>query len=973
MSDISSVNDGGGGGRSAFEPLPPDLRELARRRLDAYAEQARSGGLSPLRVQELAGDVERVWSCSEFVVQSCTRDPALLDGLAASGDLTRACAPGAYARAVARAVDEAGDEATLMRALRQVRRREMVRIAWRDVGGCADFEETVAETSALADAIIDAALERLYAWSCAELGQPQNEDARPQQLVVFALGKLGAGELNFSSDIDLILAFPEGGQTRGGRRALANEEFFLRLARRLIKVLDRATEHGFLYRVDMRLRPFGAGGPLVSSFNALMDYYQIHGRDWERYALIRARPVAGDIEAGERLLGDLRPFVYRRYLDFGALESLRDMKRLIAEEVRRKGLAENIKLGPGGIREIEFIGQAFQLVRGGRESDLRDRRILRVLERLGERGHLPEHAVHELTTAYRFLRTCEHRLQQAEDRQTHTLPEDRAGRSRLAAGMGFAHWKSLEHALAAHRTRVQAQFEQVFAAPQTEGRAAADNLEALWEGSADAAHGAGILRQAGFPDGASAWEELEKLKRSYSVRALGERGRGRMRRLIPLLLSAIANQPDPIATLQRVFAVVESIARRSVYLALLVERPLALSQLVQLCAASPWIARQIARHPVLLDELLDPRNLYAPLDRDALQSELAARLGGVPPGGDPEQEVDVLRQFKQANVLRVAATDVAGVVPLMRVSDHLTAIAEVCLERVLTLAWRDLVARYGTPRCGDGGEQREAGFIIVGYGKLGGIELGYSSDLDLVFLHGSSGGVQRTDGPRSVDNGVFFGRLGQRLIHFLAARTPAGILYEVDSRLRPSGASGLLVSALDAFEHYQRHEAWTWEHQALVRARAVAGDPELARRFAHIRRAVLLMERDPERLRTDVREMRQRMRAQLGTKASERFDIKQDPGGIADIEFMVQYAALRWARELGEYLAFTDNIRLLEGIEAAGLLPADDARVLADAYRAYRARVHALALQEQPEVADDAEFGEYRTQVTRIWRQVMQG
>ncbi|NIV74018.1 MAG: bifunctional [glutamate--ammonia ligase]-adenylyl-L-tyrosine phosphorylase/[glutamate--ammonia-ligase] adenylyltransferase [Gammaproteobacteria bacterium] len=952
--------------------MPAELRELAERRWAAYAAQARASGLSPPPAHTLTGDVERVWACSDFVAQSCTRDPALVGGLLETDDLARAYSPGAYRRAVETALADAHDEAALMRALRRVRRREMLRIAWRDLGGCADFEETVAETSALADAIIDAALERVYAWSCAELGQPQNERGQPQRLVVFALGKLGAEELNFSSDIDLILAFPEGGRTHGGRRALANEEFFLRLARRLIKILDRNTEDGFLFRVDMRLRPFGTSGPLVSSFNALEDYYQIHGRDWERYALIRARPIAGDIDGGERLLEDLRPFVYRRYLDFGALESLRDMKRLIAQEVQRKGLAQNIKLGPGGIREIEFIGQAFQMVRGGREANLRDRRILKVLERLGERGHLPAHAVNELSAAYRFLRTCEHRLQQAEDRQTHSLPDDLAGRLRVAAGMGFADWARFEHVLSAHRTHVQAQFDQIFAAPQTEGQAAADSLEALWEGSPDAEHGASILVQAGFPDGAAAWEQLAKLKHSYSVRALGKRGRGRMRRLVPLLLSAVANQPDPLATLQRVFWVVESIARRSVYLALLVERPLALSQLVQLCAASPWIARQIARHPVLLDELLDPRNLYAPLDREALESELAARLAGLPSGGDPEQEVDVLRQFKQANVLRVAAADVAEVAPLMRVSDHLTAIAEVCLGRVLVLAWRDVVARHGAPRCRVGGDRRDAGFVIVGYGKLGGIELGYGSDLDLVFLHGSSGDAQHTDGPRSVDNAVFFGRLGQRLIHHLTARTPAGILYEVDSRLRPSGASGLLVSGLEAFEHYQRHEAWTWEHQALVRARAVAGDPELAERFARIRRSVLLAERDPERLRTDVREMRERMRAELGSRARERFEIKQDPGGIADIEFMVQYVALRWPRELGEYLAFTDNIRLLEGIEKAGLLTADDARVLTDAYRAYRARVHALALQEQPELAEDTEFRNYRTQVTRIWRQVMQ-
>jgi glutamate-ammonia-ligase adenylyltransferase len=424
--------------------------------------------------------------------------------------------------------------------------------------------------------------------------------------------------------------------------------------------------------------------------------------------------------------------------------------------------------------------------------------------------------------------------------------------------------------------------------------------------------------------------------------------------------------------LQRLLLVVESIARRSVYLALLVERPLALSQLVQLCAASPRIAHEIARHAVLLDEFLDPRQLYAPLDKTALEADLDARLAAMA-AGDSEAEMDALRQFKHANVLRVAAADVADTIPLMVVSDHLTAIAEVALAGVLHLAWRDLSSRYGIPRCAMAGARREAPFIVVGYGKLGGLELGYGSDLDLVFLHGSAGGEQRTEGPRVVDNAVFFGRLGQRIIHYLTVRTPAGILYPVDPRLRPSGASGLLVSGIDAFDEYQRCQAWTWEHQALVRARPVAGDPGLARRFRDIRREVLLAPRDAERLRTDVCAMRERMRERLGSGPAQGFHIKQDPGGIADIEFMVQYATLRWARRLGDHLDFTDNIRLLEGFAQVGLMAEGDVRLLTDAYRAYRARIHALALQEQPELVGDEEFREPRAEVVRIWRQLMQG
>jgi len=948
--------------------LPEALHTLFEQRWEACCRAAEAAGASVPEPSSLPGDVARVWACSGFVAQSCARDPALLAELAAGGGLRRARTQSDYEAASREALAGTRDEAELMRALRRLRRREMVRIAWRDIGGCAGFEETVAETSAFAEAALSAALQRLEGWQREQLGEPAGESGAPQGLVVIALGKLGAAELNFSSDIDLMFAFAESGRTRGGTRPVANEEFFTRLGRRLIRVLERATDEGFVFRVDMRLRPFGPSGPLVSSFNALEDYYQIHGRDWERYALVRARPVAGPREPAQALLERLRPFMYRRYLDFGAVESLRDMKSLIRQEVGRKGLEDDVKLGPGGIREVEFIVQAFQLTRGGREPELRDRRLLRVLSRLGERGHLPLHAVHGLAEAYRFLRTAEHRLQQADDRQTHRLPERAEGRLRLAAGLGFAEWEPCARALAAHRDHVQAQFDQVFAAPQIDP---GDPLEQLWEGALDEAHSLEVLRAAGFEAPGAAWEQLRKLRASPAARSLGERGHTRLRRLMPLLLAASARSAHPLDTLARVLLVIESIARRSVYLALLVERPLALSQLVQLCGASPWIARQLARYPVLFDELLDPRSLYAPLERDALEAELEARLGRVS-AGDTEQEMDVLRQFVQANVLRVAAADVSGELPVMVVSDHLTAIAEAALGRVLELAWRDMVARYGAPGYTDEtGTRREAGFIIVGYGKLGGIELGYGSDLDLVFLHESAGHDQRTAGPKRVDNALFFGRLGQRVIHYLTARTSAGILYEVDPRLRPSGASGLLVSGIDAFAAYQRHDAWTWEHQALVRARAVAGSETLRERFRGVRRAELRRERDPLALRREVRAMRERMRSELAQRVPGRFDLKQGTGGIADIEFMVQYSVLRSARELGDHVEFTDNIRLLEGFAHAGLIPEEEAAVLAEAYRAFRARLHALALQEARALVEDKEYREERAAVTRIWHRVM--
>ena len=953
--------------------LPAALAGTARER---YAALRESVGNTLPGLDELPGDAARVLACSEYVAHNCTRHPAMLRELLAGGDLRRpydGSGAGDYASRAAAAIEASSDDAALMQALRTLKRREMVRIAWRDIGGLADFEETLRETSAFADAVLRESAEKLHQWLCNDVGEPRGNNANPQQLVVLALGKLGAGELNFSSDIDLIFCFPEAGSTAGGRKQLSNDEYFRRLGQRLIKVLSERTDAGFVFRVDMRLRPFGSSGPMALNFDAFEDYYQSHGRDWERYALIRARAVTGDRQSGEAILERLRPFVYRRYLDFGALESIREMKALITDEIERKGLHDNIKLGPGGIREIEFTGQAFQMVRGGRQPELRDGRILTVIKILGERRQLPEYAVQDLCEAYRFLRTTEHRLQQVADRQEHTLPGDAAGRSVLAAGMGFADWESFAPVLDHHRQRVNAQFSQVFGS-EVETSDSDEALKSLWTGNMGAADAVSVLQAEGYCDAQEAWQHINRIRETYALKLMDDSGRGRLARLIPDLLRAIASQPEPLATLQRVFHIIEAVARRSAYLALLAERPLALSQLVRLCAASPWIARQLGRHPVLLDELLDPRSLYAPLDQAALEADIDQRLSVVD-DKDMEQEMEVLRQFKHANVLHVAAADVSRVMPLMVVSDHLTAIAEVSLRKVLALAWRDMAARYGEPRMGDGDNTHPAPFAIAAYGKLGGLELGYGSDLDIVLLHGSSGSHQRTDGEKFVDNAVFFARLGQRIIHYLTTATAEGTLYELDFRLRPAGAKGLLVNGVEALRDYLLTEAWTWEHQALVRARVVAGSPALQSRFAEIRRELLLMPRDPETLKREVREMRERMRRELGSGASDatgKFDLKQDAGGIADIEFMVQYAALRWAVRLGDYLDFTDNIRLLEGIADARLMETRDVELLTDAYRAYRARVHALALQEETTVKNDGDFDHYRQSVVAIWQALME-
>ncbi|WP_290637827.1 bifunctional [glutamate--ammonia ligase]-adenylyl-L-tyrosine phosphorylase/[glutamate--ammonia-ligase] adenylyltransferase [Aquisalimonas sp.] len=914
-----------------------------------------------------------VWAGSPFVALSCIRAPELLDHLAHSGDLEGAYDEGEMASRAADAVADCSDEDALNSALRRYRRREMVRIAWRDLAGWASLGETLRELSALADACIQVALDWHLHQLQARFGEPRNADGEPVTFYVLGMGKLGGRELNYSSDIDLIFGYSDVGETHGGRKSVDNQEFFTRLGQKLINSLNARLVEGFVFRVDMRLRPYGDSGPLVMHSDQLETYYEAQGREWERYAMIKARVVAGDQNAGGALMASLRPFVYRRYLDYGALESLRDMKAMIAREVERRGLEHNIKLGAGGIREVEFVGQAFQLIRGGRERGLQERSIIRVLEYLGQHNALPGFAVRQLLEGYEFLRRTENRLQAMQDKQVHELPEDTLDQQRLAYTMGFDRWDAFAARLSELRRHVHDHFEQVFAAPQAEHETTPHDqpeIGDVWSEAVTGSEAEAVLQANGFEQPADCLQRIAAFRGGSHCRALTETGRERLDRLMPLLIGATAAAERPDATLTRLLDLLEAIVRRTSYLALLVEHPMALSQLVKLCSASPWIARHVSRHPMLLDELLDPRTLYAPLKRKDLAEELRERLDAYP-GDDLEQRMEVLRQFKQANALRVAASDLAGVTPLMVVSDHLVDIAEVVLGEVLDLAWSHLEARHGRPTCQVDGETVHAGFAIIAYGKLGGLELGYGSDLDVVFVHDSRGEEQVTDGDRQVDNNVFFMRLAQRIIHILGATMAGGVLYEVDTRLRPSGRSGLLATSLDAFAEYQREQAWTWEHQALVRARYVAGSAALGEQFAELRTEILRRPRDRDQLRIDVRDMRERMREQKGSKHPGEFSIKQDRGGIADIEFMVQYGVLSGAADAPRLLRYTDNIRLLGELRDAGWISRDEAELLVDAYRTYRSRVHQLTLQEEPAIVPAETFREMSGQVAEVWHRLM--
>ncbi|MFZ5723696.1 MAG: bifunctional [glutamate--ammonia ligase]-adenylyl-L-tyrosine phosphorylase/[glutamate--ammonia-ligase] adenylyltransferase [Pseudomonadota bacterium] len=979
MSSLPPLDD------AALAGLPAPLLPLLRTHWAHYVEALAAADL-PLP-DTLSGDVLRgllrVWAGSDYVAAQCARRPALLASLLAGGETGRRYAPGELRARIAAALAGATDDDALAAALRQVRHREMVRIIWRDLAGLADLAETTGDLSDLADGCIDLALESLAHQAEHSLGVPTGEQSgTPQKLVVIAMGKLGARELNLSSDVDLIFAYPEEGETRGAASALSNHEFFTRLGRRLIRALDTATDDGFVFRVDMRLRPWGTSGALAASFDALEGYYEEQGRPWERYAMIKARICAGDPVAGEELLRRLRPFVYRRYLDYSAFGSLRELKSMIAREVQRKGMAENVKLGPGGIREVEFIAQAFQLIRGGLDPRLQQRGLVPVLDTLAELGVLTPAARDELVAANDFLRRTEHRLQAIADMQTQTLPDDELTRLRIAFAMGCSDWPAFVAALDAHRARVERHFRDTISLPDDEAGApvAGDEWLDLWLGRLPEPAAVAALAAQSLSEPGRIVAALTAFREDRAVINLPAISRERLDRLMPMLLRALPSTAS-VDVLPRVLKVVAAVLRRSAYMVLLCENPQALAELLRLCGASEWIADEIARHPSLLDELINTRRLYAPPQLDDLRADLRAQLARVPED-DSEQLMEVLRHFRLAHVLKVAASDVMETLPLMKVSDYLTWIAEALIGEVLAIAWRDVTARHGRPCDADGrpvGTAECAGFAVVAYGKLGGIELSYGSDLDLVFLYDAPADGS-TDGPRELANEAFYTRLVQRIINLLTTRTFSGELYEVDMRLRPSGASGLMVSSLKAFARYQQETAWTWEHQALARARPVAGDPAVAERFREIRHETLARPRDPERLRNEVAAMRDRMVEHLGLAADKDataaekaglFDVKHDPGGIVDIEFLVQYLVLRWSCEHPGLTRYTDNVRQLEGLAAAGLLPAADADLLREAYLRFRTLTHRAALAKGKSRVVAATQAELRAEVRRVWLAVI--
>jgi glutamate-ammonia-ligase adenylyltransferase len=967
------------------ESVPEELRDAVERWWERATAQAEFAERYRALSDSHRAQLPRIVAASEFVAQALIQDPAALPpgavtrgGLHPGGVNPGGVNPGGdgysgglnthYEAQVAGA--QSAEQALFF--LRQWRRREMVRIAWRDIAATADVAETLQAVSELADATIRAAVASAQRHLLPVFGEPRRSNPAQPPFIVLGMGKLGGRELNFSSDIDLIFLFTEAGDT-SGPRVVDNEEYFNRLGREVIRLLDVRNADGFVFRVDMRLRPFGDSGPLVVSLASLEDYLQQHGRDWERYAWVKARAIVGATAYAPAYEEFVRPFVYRRYLDFGVFESLRNMKALIVREVGRRDLEHHLKLGKGGIREVEFIVQSMQLVRGGSDRRLQNAALLQVLPLLAGSKLISREDIAELTEAYLQLRKAENALQMMRDQQIHALPEDSLDRARLAMIMGYKDWEETHAALNATLAKVAAQFDALlFGTPDAPRRN--DDIGVAWLDS-DEANIEEELANGGFPRSEipAVAAILETYRQAANYRRLDEAGHRRLYFILARLLKAAAAQAAAATVVQRVLRVLEAIGSRASYLALLKEQPAALDRLIEVCAISGFLSRQIAEFPLLLDELIDAKAFDELPTRAGFTLELAARTERLSPD-DPERQVEALRQFQKVAVFTVALADLTGRLPLMRVSDRLTDIAELIVACCMDLAWQQMTQMYGTPYCGeDPAALRPVVVAVAGYGKLGGLELGYASDLDLVFLHDSAGSIQLTDGEKPLDNGIFFLRLGQRIVHLLTMHSAAGRLYEVDMRLRPNGKGGFLMTGIDAFERYQLSEAWTWEHQALLRARAVAGDAMLCAAFEAVRRRTLTEAVRRATLRNDVLEMRLRMRKELSRSGPSEFDIKQDAGGIGDIEFLVQYWVLAGAQAHPELLTYTDNIRQLEGLAAVGVIDAATALWLKETYISYRTVLHHLSLEGDGErVVAGAPYQETRERVRALWHATLE-
>ena len=911
--------------------------------MDDWVERHHSMNAQPASFDD---QLAKSFRASHYMSRMCMAHPSLVD------ELRAACGAPLNAGWMREQLDLPGsdglDEATLHRRLRQLRRFVMCHSILRDINGFADFGEVVATISTLAEVVVAAALQ-FHARELARQFSIAETDADRAHLLVVGMGKLGGNELNVSSDIDLIFVYDEDGEANSQR---SWHEFHAELGKRLIRALDEVDADGFVFRVDMRLRPFGASGPLVTSLAALEQYFITQARPWERYAWLKARALTGAVALVSSLSQLVTSFVYRRYHDYAAIEEMRDLHGQIRAQATRRNRLDDVKVGVGGIREIEFIAQLFQLIRGGRETSLQTRSTQRALTQLAHLGIFSDARVAALQNAYVFLRNLEHRLQYLDDQQTQQLPSGDDNRQRIAEAMNAPGWATFLAVLDQHRQFVTSEFEALFSSP-TKGSSTTNGLEVESDNHSDgdlAAQVRAIAKPVGHAFADDVGARTAAWHASPRTQTLSAKSRARMEALIPFALKASLQEDSSVQTFFRLFALIEAIDKRETYLALLIEYPQVLARVARIAAKSAWATELLRRHPILLDELISPPPREAGLDWPQERATLQRNCDAA--HGDVERQYEILRHAKQAATLKLNIAEIEGRLGVMAISDELSALADLLVDVTLVLVWRSL-----NPAIQAGDWCAPLGFAVIGFGKLGSKELGYASDLDLVFIYDAASGIETER----------YARFAQRIVSWLNTMTAGGVLYETDLRLRPDGASGLMVSSLDAFREYQLQRAWTWEHQALTRARFFAGDSNLAAPFELIRREVLTLDRDKKKLRDDILAMREKMRAEKKDRP-DAIDLKHTRGGMVDVEFIVQYLILAYSREYPAFLGNLGNFALLSRAAALGILDEELAAAVGKAYLAFRERQHRARTNNEAKTwVKPDELGDLRAAVVQAW------
>lgn len=805
-------------------------------------------------------------------------------------------------------------QAHYARALRQFRHTHLLRLLLLELAGILDTAQSMRSWSDCADALILHGLDYCQHHLSLRYGLPRDKEGKQVRLLTLGMGKLGGLELNYSSDIDLIFAYTASGET-DGKEAVENQYYFNKVVQQFSQLFQNVTPEGFVFRVDLRLRPNGDSGTLVPSLAAIETYYQEQGRDWERYAMVKARVISVALDETcpwfERLI---IPFVYRRYVDFSVIESLRSMKAMIEREVHLNPRLDDIKRGRGGIREVEFIIQNFQLIRGGRLPPLQTQNALQALAVLKKERLL--HHSDALKQAYLFLRRLENILQSHNDQQTHSLPDDPVKQTQITWAMGYDSWDDLLNKLHQYQRIISYAFHAVMGKVddyEDEKRLLANQLASLWQGHVETGMAINLLSSLGFENAEHCYQMIHAFRHGPRCRRLSQGARMRLDRFMILLLTELSHMNDTDKVLLPVMHLLENIVGRSAYLALLTENPQVLTELLYWFSHSPFITSLLVNQPFLLEVLLDQGQEWRPQSRHRLQALLNEKLQHYQ---DMEAQEELLRQFKLTNWLMAARAELYGLCNSVRSGRFLTDVAQVIVNQVLVLASEQLSRRYPEMK------QIQAHFAIIAYGKLGSREMNYASDLDLVFLHTVSPEYEG-----------LVTRLTQKILHMLTTRLQSGVLYSVDTRLRPSGSAGLLVSHMDSFVDYQKNQAWTWEHQALLKARILTGSAVIKQTFSRLKRHVFSLPRDRMALENEVVSMRAKINQHHKSQP-----LKHIPGGLLDLEFLVQFLVLNSGDpELG---CSSQTLGQLKRLRETRVLKKEQFLILKKAYYYYHHLLH---------------------------------